>query len=133
MNAKYEKFSNAVADQRARIVTTSLFLMSGLCGAQTQDSFTNKVNAAKSSASGEAAKTKVTTAVNTTVELVSLVIAAVGFLVFLYGIFWVMSASRSEGRKAAQPGWIMVIGGGILGTAVGVYYIVVSGASALGQ
>lgn len=126
-----KQFINALANGSARIITTGLLLASGLCAAE--DSFTSKINAAKTSSSADAAKTKVTTAVNTTVELASLILAAVGFMFFVYGIFWIMQASRSEGRKESQPGWVMVVLGGVLGTAAGVYYLVVAGASAIGS
>lgn len=47
----------------------------------------------------------------------------IGLVIFFWGILWVMSASRSEGRKAATPGWVMILGGGALGAGTALYLL----------
>lgn len=136
MNSKLEKLSNTFADHCARSATAVCLLLSGVNAValpppdnKADTSFTGKVTAAKTA--NTAAKTTVEGAINSTVDIITMLAALAGFLFFLYGIFWVMSASRSEGRKEASPGWIMIIGGGILGVAASVYYLVVSGAAGI--
>lgn len=45
----------------------------------------------------------------------------VGLVFAIWGIIWVMKASRSEGRTSATAGWIMLIGGGALGAITAIF------------
>ena len=44
-----------------------------------------------------------------------------GFIFVLVGFVLIASAARSEGRKPAAPGWIMVAIGGCLGAGMALY------------
>ena len=57
--------------------------------------------------------------------VIGIVGTVVGLAFFIWGVLWVMSASRSEGRKQATPGWVMMIGGGALGAGTALYLLFV--------
>lgn len=53
--------------------------------------------------------------------MVSIAGMLLGLGFFIWGILWIMKAGRSEGRKEAGPGWMMLVGGAALGTVVGLF------------
>ncbi len=106
----------------ARLVCLLLLSANDLALAQT--SFTDQVKNAKVRSSTElAASAK--SGVDNYSAIISVVLMLFGFGIMVWGIFWVMAASRSEGRKEAKPGWVMILGGGVLGAGAAAYVFTV--------
>lgn len=108
-------------DTMARVICGSMLLMSGAAHSQE---FVDKIKNAKTLDTSSLRNSAKTGADN--IGFVVQLVGIVGGLVFfIWGILWVMSAQRSEGRKNAAPGWFMIIGGGALGAATLLYALVV--------
>jgi hypothetical protein len=107
-------------DKMAQAFCTTMLLASGQVHAQ----FLDKINNATALDSGKMLE-RAKTGSNNFGLIVQSGLIAIGLVFVGWGIFWIMSAGRSEGRKEAKPGWMMVIGGGALGGIVGIYAITV--------
>src|ERR1035437_2754223 len=112
------KISSTIARARAGIAGAALSLATGAVMAQAE--FMDRVKSAKA-VDSTTLRANVTTGGNNLAAIGSVVFAVVGFAFMIWGIIWVMSAHRSEGRKEAVPGYVMAIGGGALGAASFVY------------
>ena len=117
----------------ARMMCSLMLLSCTVLYAQT-GSFTDRVATGSKtskdlSSMGASAKKNV----DVIADVVSLVAMLVGFVFLIWGIMWVMAAGRSEGRKEAKAGWIMILGGGALGAASAIYIFTVGLASTLGN
>lgn len=115
----------------ARLVGMSMLLATDLVFAQNSGSFTDRVQNAKARSSAELLQ-GAKTGTDNYATIISLGAMLVGFAILIWGIMWVMAAGRSEGRKEAKPGWIMILGGGALGGASAIYIFTVGIASSLG-
>lgn len=105
-------------------LVSCLVLWSATGVALAQSSFTDRVQTAKArDSSSLLASTK--TGVDNYQQIIGLGLMLVGFAIMTWGIFWVMSAARSDGRKESKPGWIMIGGGGALGAATVIYLLTV--------
>lgn len=57
--------------------------------------------------------------------IIQIAMMVLGVILVAWGIWWITSASRSDGRKSSAPGWIMAIGGGALGAGMAIYMAIV--------
>lgn len=109
--------NNRVRDALATVACTGMLLASGAVGAQ---SFTDSVkNAKKLDTSSLSNSTK--DGVNNIAAAAIVLAMLIGLFVFCWGIWWVMKASRSDGRENAGPGWMMIIGGAAFGAVGGLF------------
>lgn len=125
MNAVLERIRNVGASA----MVGSMLLASGAVGAAE---FTDRINNAKS-IDTKVLRENAKSGADNFGFIIALVGMVIGLVVFMMGIMWVMSAAKSEGRKDAKAGWIMIGGGGALGAATGLFLYVVgffSGAAA---
>lgn len=120
------KFSQAASRAWASAICAVLVTASNVAVAQS--SFTDRVQNAKARDSS-AMLAQVKTGTDNWQMIISLIFMLIGFAIMAWGVFWVMAAARSEGRKEAKPGWFMIAGGGVLGAATGIYLAVVGIAS----
>ena len=123
MNHSNNAISRGAASVRnmwASLMCMGMLLASGLAYSQT--GFTDRVKNARTLDSATLAN-QTKQGVDNWGTIISLGAMLVGLFFFIWGIMWVMRASRDEGRTKAAPGWIMMIGGGALGGAMGVYLL----------
>lgn len=116
------RLNTRARDLAASAVCTTMLLASG--AAIGQQEFTDRIKNAKALDS-TTLRTNVNTGANNVGAIITTVLMIIGFFVFAWGVWWVMRASRSEGRTPAAPGYWMVIGGGLLGGGAAVYAFVV--------
>lgn len=124
MTSKVLMLKNSLSDSFAKLVCFVLVATSTLAVAQTGGSFTDRVQNAKARDSTQLYQ-QTKTGVDNWQGIFGLVLMLIGFCIMAWGIFWVMGAARSEGRKEAKPGWIMIVGGGVLGASTAVYLLTV--------
>lgn len=112
-----------IGDAWARVVCATLLTMTGATS-HAAGEFTDRVSNAKAIDTKSLRDSSKQGADNVGF-IVGMLGAVVGLVFFIWGILWVMSASRSEGRKSATAGWVMMIGGGCLGAGTAVYLLFV--------
>lgn len=113
--------ADCLKDARARLVTTALLIMTGATQAAE---FTDRVQSARA-IDTKALRDNAKSGADNIGFMIGLFAMVLGLVVMLWGLWWVASASRSEGRKAAGPGWVMVVVGGALGAGVPLFMWVV--------
>lgn len=112
----------------ARLMCFGLLFAAGATSAQSE--FVDRLKNAQAIDS-TALRQRANTTVNDWGFIIQIAAMLLGLVFVIWGIIWVMNASRSEGRKEAKAGWIMIIGGGGLGAIMAIYMLFVGGATAL--
>jgi len=121
LNFQTAGLADRLKDARARVVTMALLTMTGATQAAE---FTDRVQSAKA-IDTKAMRENVKSGADNAGFMIGVGAAVLGLVVMLWGLWWISSASRSEGRKAAGPGWVMVVVGGALGAGVPLFLWVV--------
>ena len=114
---------NRLGDAWARVVCATLLTMTGATS-HAAGEFTDRVSNAKAIDTKSLRDSSKAGADNVGF-IVGILGAVVGLVFFIWGVIWVMSASRSDGRKEATAGWVMMIGGGALGAGTALYLLFV--------
>lgn len=112
-----------MSDAWARLVCAALLTMTGATS-HAAGEFTDRVSNAKAIDTKSLRDSSKQGADNVGF-IVGIVGAVIGLVFFVWGVIWVMSAARSEGRKSATAGWVMMIGGGALGAGTALYLLFV--------
>lgn len=120
---KFVAVKNGVLDVWARFVCALMLVASGGY-AYADGEFTDRVASAKA-IDTSTLRSSAKTGADNIGFIVGIVGTVVGLVFFVWGVLWVMSASRSEGRKSATAGWVMMIGGGALGAGTALYLLFV--------
>ncbi|SFF31881.1 hypothetical protein [Paracidovorax wautersii] len=118
---KAGKINNFARDAVARVLTTAMLVMSGAASAVE---FTDRVNSAKA-IDTKAMRDTGKNAADNFGFMIGIAAMVLGLVFFVWGIIWVAAAARSEGRKEAKPGWIMIIAGGALGGGMALFMWIV--------
>lgn len=121
----FQSVATAAANTWARACVGTLLVVTG-ASAQAAGEFTDRLNNART-IDTKSMRDSSKQAADNIGFIVTMGSMVIGFVFLIWGVLWIMSAGRSDGRKEAKGGWIMAVGGGALG-AVGAIYGFVVGA-----
>lgn len=130
MKQSLTRAHSLAANTIARAVVGTMLLASGAAFGQSGE-FTDRVKNARATSTTNLREGAQRTA-NDFGFIVGIGGMVVGLFLLVWGVIWIMSAARSEGRKDATAGWVMAIGGGVLGAATTIYVFIVGVFNAVG-
>lgn len=120
---KFMVAKSSVQTMWARLVCAVLLSLTG-AHASAQGEFTDRVSNAKT-IDTKGLRDGAKSGADNLGFIIGIGATVIGLAFFFWGVLWVMSASRSEGRKQATPGWVMMLGGGALGAGTALYLLFV--------